>query len=355
MKAGLLSLLLAAGCASPQVVGPTDARIARVGRFDDRTPGASRFAWTGTTLRVRFDGTGLVARFVDAPSEGEANRVRVTVDGVSRLETLEAGAHELVVARGLPEGTHTASIVRATEARYGPTTFEGLVVDGVLLPPPGLARPRLLFLGDSLAAGFGNLGVGPECAGTSAVQDGTRAFPALTAARLDMDAVVVAQSGIGVLRNDQRDDPLVMAKLWRRALPSDATLEVSTQHAFTGVVVFLGANDFFGETPPEQPFVAAMHALLDDVRRAEPDAPLWVLTPILSDAWPEGQSQLTTVRAWMRAIVDARIAAGDDRIHLFELPDVEESEGMGCMWHPTLATHERWSALLAAELSVLIP
>jgi hypothetical protein len=60
---------------------------------------------------------------------------------------------------------------------------------------------------------------------------------------------------------------------------------------------------------------------------------------------------LTRARAAIQGTVEALHEAGDARIFFVEFAPVMESEGYGCDFHPTLATHARMGEQLAAALA----
>ena len=75
---------------------------------------------------------------------------------------------------------------------------------------------------------------------------------------------------------------------------------------------------------------------------------------MLSDGYPSGYEALTSVRTALESIIEIRQQAGDEDVHLLELP--EQTGPYGEDWHPTVATHQDMADRLVAlveELSAL--
>lgn len=354
----LFALAAVASCASspdkPRVVELGDAEVAVVGRYDAPQDDALRFGWSLTTIDARFTGPSLAMDVHEDARSGETNRFAVLVDDRDAVVVQPPRGRSVVpLVDGLDDGEHVVRIVRLTEPLVGESTLHGLVVaEGfeLLDPPPPRAR-RIEVLGDSLTAGYGNLGTYADCPFSAATEDARRAWPGVAADDLDADAVVLAWSGKGVLRNYDVADAVTMPMLWERAVPTDDDSSWPFDDREPDVViVFLGANDFAQGVPDEDAFTDAYHGLLDDVRARRPSAKLVLVVPPLSDEWPEGEMQATKATTFVEAVAAAR----DDVDRVVAFPPSLPEEGMGCSWHPTAATHARWASIMTSELRALL-
>ncbi len=129
----------------------------------------------------------------------------VYVDGV-RLETrYHAQGGGKITVTGLENGEHHFRIIKQTEACNSLCIFKKITLVGELRDKPADRPLYIEFLGDSVAAAYGNLVVGSNYTnpnntnGASAeCQDATQAFPFLTAEKLNADLSVIAYSGIGL-------------------------------------------------------------------------------------------------------------------------------------------------------------
>ncbi len=352
-------LLLFAVAASVRVPA-TDAHVVVVGRRE--TAGdAVVLSWSAGALRARFTGTSLSLEVeerpappepIEHPRPGERAQAGTDcfaafVDGARSELSMPRGAGAVVVARGLKPGVHTLSLVKRTEPLVGTTVVKALVLDdGAALVAPGPLGPkrrRVEVIGDSLAAGFGVLGKGPDCPFSADTEDATRAFPALVARRFRADLAVVAWSGRGVYRDfDGRTDVESVPALYAKTPPLSSRANVDDV-----VVVELGNNDFLEGVPDRGRFMAAMHALLDEIRRRSPRAFILLLSPMPLSKSPK-DPVATVAPTWMNAVVHKR---GDGRLAWAKLPARDDALGLGCVWHPGPRMQQRLADTVAAALT----
>jgi hypothetical protein len=169
---------------------------------------------------------------------------------------------------------------------------------------------------------------------------------ALTAGALDAEAVAVAWSGRGVVRNyaDEPGEP--MPVLYERTLPARAESRWDfSQWRADAVVVNLGTNDFsLGRSPPREDFVSAYATLLRRIGAVYPGAPVFcMIGPMLVG------EQLESARAYVDEAL-ARLRHEGARPQLVEVTPQTAADGYGCDWHPSAKTHRR----MAAELTPVI-
>ena len=149
------------------------------------------------------------------------------------------GRHPQAVRLTIPNGPHAVRILKASSPRFGTLSVELGSLRADLLPPPPPAAHKIVFLGDSIAAGCGAAGTCAEREQTVENSDATRAFPYLTAKALGADFSVLAHEGMAV-----RDSmPCGYALL--EPLPPDPKADFA--------VVAFGENDMWHATSPEFP------------------------------------------------------------------------------------------------------
>ena len=133
------------------------SNVLYVGRFNTSDPAGPRAAWSASTIKANFSGTGISANLY---SSGD-NWYTVVIDGIIQ-PPLHVGADTggaVTLAAGLAAGNHTLEFVRRTEAWVGDVQFRGFTVTGgQLLAPPTPSVRRIEFIGDSITAGYGNEG-----------------------------------------------------------------------------------------------------------------------------------------------------------------------------------------------------
>ena len=329
--------------------GPIDApdgplaEVHLIGRFDRTDPAAPRFAWPGTTIRTRFDGTGLTVRLDDAGD----NQFEVTVDGVARPVLIPgAGPGDHVIASGLPPGPHEVVIARRTESFFGPTRFLGFTGAPLIATP---APTRLIELvGDSISCGYGVLGPSATCGFSAATESEPAAWGALAAAELGVAHATIAYSGKGVVRNNGGDTTGLMPALYARTLAEEPGAWSGADYRPGVVVVNLGTNDF-AQGDPGPGFVTAYAAFVTDLRARHPQA--WIviaLSPMLSDGYPAGAMQRTKARGYLQQVVTG---AADAKVVYLEL--AEQTEPLGCDYHPGRTTQAAMGRALAAKIREL--
>jgi lysophospholipase L1-like esterase len=348
-------LLSACTCGVRGFVAADDARVERVGRFVISERGALRFAWPATQLRLRFRGTALRAELEDAPLQDETpdnDWLALELDGQpARKLRLARGRRSYQLARELPAGVHTLVLTKRTEAEVGTVTLHGLFEDGAarLLAAPARRRRRIEVIGDSISAGYGDEGTEPGCGFRASEEDASRSYAAVAARALGAELIVQAWSGKGVYRNHDARDAEVMPEIFTRVLPARRTSPRSDASFRPHVlVVHLGTNDFWAGPPDAQRFLAAYRQLLAALRARSPGAKqLLVLSPMLSDEYPHPGAR-PQLRAWLRTLRDEAVAEGHD-VSLLE-QQYQPGEALGCHAHPSLLSHARFGAELAAAL-----
>jgi lysophospholipase L1-like esterase len=351
------------GCQTLSAVQvPPDASELRFsGRVDRSAPEGPRFAWSGTSLTVRFTGTSLGLRLRELPKKGEGgpNRFRVSVDGQPWRDLYLDWVPVLYrVAEGLPPGEHVLRLEKETEALVGEVQLLGLVLDpgARVLPAPPAPSRRLEFIGDSGLTGFGIEGKDVKCGFSPETQRASLTWPLLTAQALEAEAFLLAVSGKGVAVNYNDDPTPSMAQLYERTLPDreDSRWDFQAWQP-DAVLIQLGSNDFWKRHPGTARFRGAYEGLVRSIRARYPQAPIvCLLGPGLFDDWPPGVHARASLRALLSDMVEALRQEGETRVHLVEVPVRAREEGIGCQWHPSARTHQRVAGQLTALLRELL-
>jgi len=337
---------------------PVEGAPRFIGRFVREADGAQRFAWGMSTIEARFEGTEAALLLEDVETrqgENMGNVYDVIVDdGPPKVVQMHNGISRYPLGR-FKSGEHTLSIIKRTEAWVGEARFRGLDLgpSGKLLPPPPERKRRLEFIGDSISAGYGNEGTSEKCPFSPQTENGDLAFGPMTARALEADALVIAFSGKGVIRNRDGTTQEVLPEIYTRALPHqpDSVWDFS-KFVPDAVVVNLGTNDFAMSVPNADAFKSAYTKFLTSVRQNYPKAHIFVgIGPMLSEMYSDKQTPMLAIaRADIQEVVARRVASGDTLITALEFPRQTGNRGYGCDWHPSLATH----AEMAQQLTPLI-
>jgi len=349
-------------------VSPYARELRFSGRVDRSDPQGPRFAWSGTRFKVRFTGTMVRVRLRDLPKVPDPrgrtwpNRFQVTLDEQPPSQVLvRAGAEILFEQAGLLDATHQLEVYKQTEAMVGESQLLGIELSpgGRLLPPrfPPPSR-HIAFFGDSVTTGYGDEGTGSNCHYSAHTQNHLLTYGELTAQALGAEAMDISWSGRGVVRNNP-DAPAgapVLPQLADLTLPAhpDSPWDDSSWKPDV-VVVNLGANDFASGDPGEAVFKAGYEGFLVHLRARYPEAFLVAcIGPTLNDQWPPGVQRRTKARRFVFASVLDLKRHGDHRVDFLEFPETVASDGYGCDFHPSLATHRAMSTLLVARLRSLL-
>ena len=325
--------------------GPPSVRF--IGRTDTRQAGVVRMEWSGSGIVFRFLGTHAAVTLDD--SGGYFTRL---IDGHQEDTLVTMGGERTYdVALGLADGTHEVELYRRTEASFGETRFidVDLGADGMLLAPPVRQTRRIELIGDSITCGYGDEGADETCPFEAKTENHYLTYGAITARALDAELTTIAWSGKGVIYNYDQDKNQPMPTLYDRGVPTDGQSKWDFSQPEPSVVVInLGTNDFStGDDPSETVFSDAYSDFLVRLRDYYPDAWIVCLAPTLLSG-----DDLTTAEGYITSVVSERNAQGDDHVvsHILEFTQT----GLGCGWHPSLATHASMADALTAKLRSLL-
>ena len=331
------------GSAGSGVMGLEAAGVRLFGRADISNATQPRFSWSGTGFVARFSGTGLTARL----NNTGAFIFKAVVDGTPKATfTTTNGSADYALATGLSTGTHTVELYRQTEAGQGNSQLLSLTVAGGSLsaPPPGPGR-LIEVVGDSISAGYGALGTlnDSDCFVTESHWD---SFEAIAARAVGAEVSTIAASGHGMYRNYGGDMTDTMPKIYARTLMNDTASVWSFAIQPQAVVINLGTNDISnGKGDPGTPFRDAYRGFVETVRAKYPGALIiCMIGPLLSG------TELTTIQNHIRAVVQARNAAGDANIEYFGDVVAQTSDKAACQYHPNPAENMIVGNQLATEL-----
>lgn len=295
--------------------------LERPGRWIGQVDESRRlFDWPGSGAGFAIDGSRLSVRL---DNQGE-NSLEIVVDGVSRRLDLRPGERDYELFDGT-RGRHQIKLLKRTEGDVGAIRLVSADTDGRFVPPEAPQR-RILVIGDSISAGYGIEGHGPECRATPQVQTQMLTYAGRTAAALDAEATVLAASGRGLVRNYNGATDGTMRDLVDRAMQSVAEPSHPARGPFDLVLVHLGTNDFVKDGAPPR-FEEAYEAGLVTLRQRYPNAPIYALIgPMLPPDRFEAASGA------IRSAVETRRQAGDRQVHFFAFSPPPSS--FGCAWHP---------------------
>ncbi len=308
-----------------------NSNIAYYGRWDFTDPKNPAADWGPVYIKVNFQGPGISVKFND-PN----NNFQYSIDNGNFKTVAGNAALEYDLAEGLADTTHQLLFVRRSECDFGTTIFQGVgLAQGMqLLPVSQPPSHRIEFIGDSISCGYGD----EDTAGagnTRSDENGYMAFGPQTARLFGADWHVIAESGIGVVKNDGETvigTELHIQDLYVRTVSSETISWNFSSWVPDAVVVEAGANDFIDGAPfPTQAqFEAAYGSLLDFIRSKYPNAYIFCLSYYPDNNCPQYISDAVSARS-----ADTKIIFVDavSTPWLLPLPGNYISDGV----HPTVA------------------
>ena len=260
----------------------SDSKITYIGRTEVKDGNVS-FDWTGVYAKVRFQGNSLSLKisdtkknyynvWLDRSMDTTPDKV-VAVHG-SDTTIVIFSAEELKALFGkdkkAAKAPHQVILQKRTEGEQGLTTISGFITDGEFLQADAPKERIIEYIGDSYTCGYGT-----ESPNTERFKPETEnqnlTYACATARYFDADQIVVAHSGMGIVRNfNSKFTDYCMPERYLQTF--DGVKETVWDAKSSSVkpnitVIYLGTNDFSrGMQPAERLFVKNYIKLLKEVK-----------------------------------------------------------------------------------------
>jgi len=342
-------LTLVVACSTPQkllvnysnskLVDYSNSEIEYMGRIDSSKVKGVDLAWSGTTIKINFEGQAISALLAD--NKGD-NYYNVSIDKDSffilRPDTTKR-YHQL--ASNLPKGKHTVEIFKRTEWDRGKTTFYGFQIEGAakLLPKSLPNKRKIEFYGNSITAGYAIEDTSGKDSPDSTYTNNYLSYAAITARHFNSDYQCICRSGIGVTVSWF---PLIMPEMYDRLDPTNPNSKWDfSSYSPDIVVINLFQNDSwitnmpnskeykrrFGTEAPDEAFIInAYQQFVGNIRKHYPEANI-ICSLGGMDAAKEGSK-------WIDYIKIAVANQKDKKIHAHFMPYIEAST------HPSIKDQE---------------
>ncbi|MCG7534196.1 SGNH/GDSL hydrolase family protein [Pseudoalteromonas sp. OOF1S-7] len=306
--------------------------------------GSVEFNWPGTTIHTQLVGKSIAIRL-----QGYGDQFDVLVDGQlhRKIETATTGETErFVLFEQAHAGRVLIEVVKRWEHYQSRSKLLHVEVDGRL---EGVweTQPHILFIGDSISAGFGSESTKRQCDWQEIVDSSNArlAFPYVAAQQLNSTFTQVSYSGLGLIRNwngNQAHHTLVDYVDQLSAVYGD---NLSYQERFPNLIVLeFGTNDFSTDPQPHEPWqnieevkLAWEEAMVDFVHALRSRYPGVAIVVMPRPAYPYDFIIPATETA-------LRQLASEGIEQVYANTFVSPLEG--CIWHPTAREHQH----IASEL-----
>ncbi|WOI54456.1 SGNH/GDSL hydrolase family protein [Parvularcula sp. LCG005] len=306
---------------------PTDRlpeNTAMLGRYGTTDAGAVVIGWPASGFAFDFKGTEMTMTAED----GGKSIFDVIIDGQVQELRLDAGRHTYTIFKSASPARKRIEIRRRTEAfDSGPTTVIGIEAEGTVYPMDAPAR-KILFIGDSITAGYGTTGPDETCHYSVDTASPQQAYAVQTAQQLESDYHLVAISGRGAVYNyGNGQAPNMLANLNLGVPDNFDHYWAPTRYVPDVVVINLGTNDF-STWDPQHSFVNNYEALLYSVHAQYPEAEIVsAVGPMVSGA-PDSKAVMG-----VKAAISRFEKAGGQADYVY-LPWAKSGHVYGCDWHP---------------------
>lgn len=252
---GFLACCLASACAFAQVVPATFYALQYEGRsVKDYTSGTVQINWPGTTLKTRFLGSTLSIDMV-----GNGDHFDVLIDDQLTKKLITNGGSE--VQRFVLFESDTAQnvqveLVKRTENYQAMSKIVSLEHDGYL---EGIwsHQPHILFIGDSISAGFGSESTKRECTWEEiyATSNARLAFPYQTGQELNASITQISFSGLGLIRNWNGNQPYHDLTHYADKASAVYGQKLDFEDNYPDLIVIeVGTNDFSTDPQAHEPW-----------------------------------------------------------------------------------------------------
>lgn len=307
--------------------------------------------WSACGFTVNFNGCAVNLHFGSYRAD-QPVIVLAVLDGVRSKYSISDGNETVTVEcadiKGNRSESHTLTLLRLSEGGV-PLYCRQLDVisryDGVspeLAARPAEKKRRIVFFGDSITCGYGNLGVEGEPGFRTWEEDPTLAYAYLTAEELGAAAEIVSISGQGIVRNcnGDVDTPIPLFFRWQ-------SRTLRTEHDFArqpdAVVVNAGTNDWGGAVTDEE-FDAGAEAFLRDLRKCYPSAPVVWFYGLMGDRY---DAVLRNVTEKLNAEIGGIYYLPADII-------IGHAGNFGANGHPSFEGAQRGALILGTKLCEIL-
>jgi len=315
------------------------------GRIDTSKNDGAELYWSGTSIKINFEGGSIHALLKDQSGDNYFNII-IDNDSIVVLRP-DTTKQYYQLASNLSEGKHSIEIFKRTEWDRGKTNFYGFKINdnAKLLPKSPPKKRKIEFYGNSITSGYAVEDTSGKDSPDSIYTNNYLSYAAITARHFSADYQCICKGGIGITVSWF---PLTMPEMYDRLIPEDPTSQWDFSLYTPDVVVInLMQNDSwivnlpdniefknrFGNTAPDEDFIIDRYQkFVTGIRNHYPNAKIICALGNM-DATRAGSK-------WINYVERAVSNLNDPNIYTHFFP-FKETAG-----HPSMAEQEKMGASL---------
>ena len=304
-----------------------DPNIKYFGRWDFSNPAQYMSYWGGAYIKAEFNGTTVKIKV------GGTTSYYARIDNGPWITYSNVTGTVNLTPTPLANGTHMVSVAQGKDYSYV-FNFQGLILDTGATTTALTVAPTLIeYIGDSITTGYTDAQADVSdyawvCSESLGAEHTQIAFPGI--------ALV---TGYGV-NTDKTGMDSQYFKLQSLTSGSNSPSWDFTKYRARAVVINLGQND---SSDTDALFQSTYTTFLANVRTKYPNAEIFVMRTF------SGRKATPTLAA-----VNARITAGDSKVHYIDTTNWLNSGDFGDGVHPTVSGHIKAANLLKPILAPYI-
>lgn len=326
---------------SESVVIPASSEIIQyVGRFSDDFC----FGWSGATIRLKFQGTDLLARI--KLTGGSKGGLQVVTDGLPNDSKMYVtkGQEVYTIASGLTQGEHTVELVKTDEGYISEMCIEGfsLPKGGKFLPVEKKER-QIMVIGDSITCGYANETLNRNEGNKVENQNAYLTYGQFAGRALNADVIMLCRSGYGIYRSRNLNNDLeqVLPNLFDLTLPRNSKVKFDLSQEDPDIIAInLGTNDQANGAKKgvlqKDDYIGAYKKFIDRLEKTYPGAKIIVsIGPMYRGA---------EMISWLKEIADS-----DPKVYFLLYGNMGEGD-IGGHWHPSVQMHKKMGKALSDKI-----
>lgn len=258
----------------------------------------------------------------------------IRVDNQEKVFDLKLGLTEIEYV--LDDQESIIHVAKRSESMMSRTELVSVEIDGQFLHHEIERKDlNLLFIGDSLTCGYGNLSNDTEIPFSTQYEDGLRSYASLAAKALNADYDIIAVSGIGLYKS-------IYANVTMPCIYEQYDIYDTMPYPFVDdkdvIIINLGTNDnaymkFLVEPTrvyEEQRFTETYQTFIQRIKEIHKKSKIIIIS--------QGKRQ-----GHMDEVIEQLVKnLNDTMVYHLRVSDIQDEDGMGQQYHPTVKTHQRW-------------